>query len=157
MSTAILLAFVLAQPSNHCNMSLARGVAQAARKAGQRYDIPPSLLASVVVAETGCRNVVVPGVGKGRRGCDVGFAQIHVPECEPSRVAQLLDPVRNLKAAAFILDRSRDRCTRNPPAHRACKHSQWSLYNPRSPRWWAKVNKIWKTFKLFKRDKPETS
>ena len=156
MSVTILLAFLLAHPSNHCDMTSARAVASAAKEAGQRYDVPPSLLASVVIAETGCRNVVVPGVGKGRRGCDVGFGQIHVPECEPSRVARLLDPYRNLKEAAFILDRSRNRCGRKP-AHRACKYSQWSLYNPRSPRWFAKVNKIWKTFKLFKRDKPETS
>ena len=156
MSITIILAFLLAHPSNHCGMANARTVAKAAMKAGQRYDVPPSLLTSVVIAETGCRNVVVTGVGKGRRGCDVGFGQIHVPECEPSRVARMLDPYRNLKTAAYILDRSRARCSKKP-APRACKYSQWSLYNPGSTRWFTKVNRIWKTFKLFKRDKPETS
>jgi len=129
-------------------MSSAKSVVRAAKKAGQRYDIPPSLLVSVVIAETGCRNVVVAGVGKGGRGCDVGFAQIHVPECEPSRVARLLDPYRNLKESAYILNRSRDRCARDP-APRACRHSQWSMYNPRSTRWWKKVGKIWKSFRHF--------
>ena len=68
MTTAILLAILLSNPNTLCHKAHAKVVVKAAKKAGLKYDIPPSLLLSVVVAETGCRNVVATGRGKGRRG-----------------------------------------------------------------------------------------
>ncbi len=151
MTTAILLAILLSNPNTLCHRAHAKVVVKAAKKAGLKYDIPPSLLLSVVVAETGCRNVVATGRGKGRRGCDVGYGQIHVPECDQKKMAAMLDPYRNLRQSAHILNASRNRCGRaNPP--RACRYSQWSLYNPGSLTWWSHVHAIWKTFRTMDKE-----
>ena len=144
MTTAILLALLLSHPNTQCTKAQARVVVKAAKKAGQRYDVPASLLLSVVIAETGCSNVVATGRGKGRLGCDVGYGQIHIPRCEQRQVVSMLDPYKNLLAAAKILDFSRSHCSRVKPApHRACRRSQWAMYNPGSSHWSKRVLKIW--------------
>lgn len=111
--------------------------------------IPEGLLVAVVTAETRGRNVVAYGRGKGKRGCDVGVAQIHVRDCNPERVRKLLDVRTNLTAATQILLWSRNFCEKRLSDKR-CRGSLWGRYNPGSPTWWPKVRAHWEGYHAAK-------
>lgn len=137
-----LLAALLAQPEAHIGPQSARALIQASQVMESRFRLPAGLLVAVVLAETGGRDVVARGRGKGRRGCDVGVAQIHVPGCHRSAVAAVRPLLQNLKKAAKILNWSRTRC-RKSPSWPGCRQCIWGRYNPGSSTWCLKVLEIW--------------
>lgn len=106
----------------------------------QQHKLPAGLLTAVVLAETGCRSVVARGRGAGRRGCDVGIAQIHVPGCRAADVRRVLPVGANLVAAAQVLRWSRSWCARHGGAR--CAESLWFRYNPGSRTWAPTVRRI---------------
>lgn len=118
-----------------------------------RYQLPPGLLAAVVMHESSGRKIVVRGVGKGRAGCDVGEGQIHVPGCDRRRMRTLLTLSVNVNEAGRLLARSRSRCSRSVPP-RFCRRSEWAGYNAGSPGWWGRVARVWRR---FLRARPEVS
>jgi hypothetical protein len=118
------------------------------RRAATAYSVPEGLLAAVVLAETGGRVVVARGRGKGRRGCDVGIAQIHVPDCDEKRVKSLLYVRKNLFQAARILHLGRGVCERHPGLWYCKRGWWWARYNPGSRRW---ARRVWKTWQDIRR------
>lgn len=92
------------------------------------HELPGGLLAAVVLAETGGRNVV----SKQRRngGFDHGVAQIHAKQVTPG----LLDYGVNLDRAAVLLRQSEDKVCKT--ASCLCP---WHGYNYNSKTWCKKV------------------
>ena len=135
-----VLAF-LAQPECTVNRQTATKVVQEAMRQEQSYSLPPGMLLSVILAESGGRpSVIATGVGRGKRGCDVGVAQIHVRDCLPGRVAEMLDVEKNIEEAALILSRSRAVCGLRKI--KCCADSRWCLYNSGSRKWGPRVHRI---------------
>jgi hypothetical protein len=124
------------------------------------HGLPAGLLTAVVAAETGGRSVVARGRGAGRRGCDVGVAQIHVPGCRPATVRAVLDPAANLARAALILSWSRLWCARRRWSRRCHERGRWHRYNTLSATWWPTVRRLWRFMGLDperrRRDRPES-
>ena len=118
------------------------------------HDIPPLLLVSVVQAETRGRSVVARGRGKGRLGCDVGVAQVHVPRCVKSEVRRLLNPASNLAAGARILRWSRVRCSARPWWY-GCHGWLYGRYNPGSIRWTRTVRRYWRLWRAAARSRTD--
>jgi hypothetical protein len=142
VGSVVLIAAFLAQSECHVGPQQAQEVVRAAQVARVRYGLPEGLLLAVVLAETGGRDVMARGRGKGRVGCDVGVAQIHVPGCFPDKVAQVRPLLQNLIKSAEILSWSRSRCSKSP-GWSGCKYCLWGRYNPGSRTWCKKVLRIW--------------
>lgn len=141
MTLLLTLAF-LAQPECRVGHVRARLLVEAAQEASARHRLPRGLLLAVVLVESGGRNVVARGRGKGKLGCDVGPAQIHVPRCVKSRVRWLLRPARNVLVGAQILARSRRKCSRYPWWY-GCRGGLYGRYNPGSASWGPEVRRVW--------------
>ena len=151
MTPALLAMAILAQPECHMSEMQARRMAAYILTVEREFKLPTGLLASVVLAETGGRNVVARGRGKGKRGCDVGVGQIHVPECRKSLLTRYLNLRENLRQAATILTWSRSFCRDRGALLRGdkrCRRSIWGRYNPGSAEWWPKVRSIWHRIRL---------
>lgn len=143
MTQAVLIAVLLAQPECRADHRQVQEIVKAAQVVRARYGLPEGLLLAVVLAETGARDVVARGRGRGRVGCDVGVAQIHIPGCPPAKVAQVRPLLQNLTRSAQILAWSRSRCSKSP-GWSGCKYCLWGRYNPGSRTWCKKVLRIWK-------------
>jgi hypothetical protein len=142
MTAALLTLALLAQPECAISRAQASRIARESLHWEKVRGLPPGLLGAVVLAESGGRDVVARGRGKGRRGCDVGPGQIHVPGCVPRLVKRFRDLKQNLARAARILSWSRRWCARRQTAR--CKRSPWHRYNPGSRTWWPTVRRIWR-------------
>lgn len=125
-------------------LSLAALVA-AASPVEARYGLPSRLLVAVVMAESGGRAVV-----SRRRSCggvDVGVAQIHVHNRDQRRVRQLLVLATNLDRAAYLLARSRERCSK-PRSRCVCLEAHYN-WNGRT-KWCRRVHRIWRELRPAK-------
>lgn len=111
-----------------------------ARAAEVRWQLPPLLLVAVILHESGGRQRLVVRERGGH--CSVGAAQVLVPGCERARVQRLLVLSTNLDQGAAVLSRSRVTCRRHP-RWRACRRSEWALYNAGSTKWWRGVERKW--------------
>jgi soluble lytic murein transglycosylase-like protein len=67
----------------------------------KRVGRDPAELAAIVHTESRAQTQVVKRESNG--SCSVGAAGINVPDCDPQRVAALLDPATNLRVAANTL------------------------------------------------------
>jgi len=114
----------------------AQGLWALAALVGRRYGLPPGLLQAVVWSESRWQPTAM---GANRNGsCDVGLGQVNVPGCDPLRVAELVNPDVNLRAAASILRASARACTQQP-GRVGCSVCPWGRYNPHSLGWCARV------------------
>jgi hypothetical protein len=129
----LLAAFLALSPA----CSDAPEVVRDAVAAAERHRIPPQVLLAVVMAETRCSY----RVGRPRRGCDVGLAQIHIADCRSPEMGRLMQRRPNLFEAARILARSRTVCTGRLSHTRQCSESVWALYNWHSRAWRRKVKR----------------
>lgn len=143
---SILVASFLAQPQCRVGPDRARAIVEAAQHSRVQFRLSEGLLLAVVLAETGGRDVVARGRGKGRLGCDVGVAQIHVPGCAKRDVDLVRPLLQNLAKGAQILSWSRSRCVKYPRWY-GCKYCRWGRYNPGSRTWCKKVLRIWKNIR----------
>lgn len=107
------------------------------------FALPNGLLAAVILAESGGKNFTVRGVGRGRRGCDSGPAQIHVPGCKRSKLKKIRGLAANIREGGRILAQSYRDCSRHP-RWQGCRPSKWGRYNPASSTWWANVEPIYR-------------
>jgi len=137
MTPTLIAALLIASPEYHGARAHAQVLAVEIERAERRHHLPALLLASVVLAESGGRNVVSAVRRCGGR--DVGPAQVHTHERE--RLQRLLVLSVNLDEGARILVRSRDLCRRRQLAY--CRRSHWAGYNARSLTWWGRVAAIW--------------
>ena len=136
MNQGLLLLALLAHPDCSCGEAEARRVVAAAGITAARHGVPQDLLIAVVLSESRCTSRVArPPAG----GCDVGYAQVHLEVCLPSRVRELLEPGPNLARAARVLSWSRRACSGRLRRHRRCKATVWALYNWHSSTWWPQV------------------
>ena len=133
---------VLAHPARRCARQTCARVVRLALAAERAHGLPGGLLVAVAGAESGWRPSVMGWRrGRGRRGCDVGVAQIHVPDCLPHLVRLIRPLGENLRAGAYLLMRSRERCAAPaPPA--ACRRCPAALYNSGSATWCGRVQAI---------------
>ena len=141
MTPHLLALAMLAQPECHVGRTRALTIATEALRQEVRYDLPRGLLVAVVLAESGGRKIVARRRGKGRRGCDSGEAQIHIPRCDERRLRRLLVLSTNLAEAARLLAQSRQTCQRRSLT--PCEISEWALYNAGSRGGWPRVERIW--------------
>ena len=112
------------------------------------YGLPDGLLDAVQAIESGRRNVVAYGRGKGGKGADVGPWQIHVPDVRSDAGQRawwyLRQPAVNASVAAYLLARSRQQCLdKDSPLSRsvACRRCPEALYNTRSDTWCGKLRR----------------
>ena len=134
MTPTLLALAMLAQPECLIKRPQMVRIASLVLKVERHYGLPSSLLAAVVLTETGGRNVIAAGRGKQKMGCDVGIAQIHVPYCDQRLVNRYIDIEKNLKRSAYLLLLSKRKCTQRPNFP-GCSVSIWGRYNPGSRRW----------------------
>lgn len=116
----------------------AHRVFAAAVQAAEQYELRPSLLLAVVLAETDMKNIVsYPPTG----GCDVGHAQIRLPgeNCNRCNIQHVRKVTVNLQESARILALSRRACSHRRLA--ACRRGQYSLYNSNSLDWSDRVRR----------------
>lgn len=145
MSTALLVAALVAHPMNFCGTIEARKVVKAAQAAAARHKVPVSLLVAVALNETMCRDRVAHRRGKNRAGADVGFWQIHCPGPKPQQCIDRYRPLRaNAMRAAYILRLGRELCKRNPKAAWYCTRHWAGRYNPGSRRWLRSTLRVWR-------------
>lgn len=82
-----------------------------------------------------------------RTGCDVGVAQIHVPDCVGARVRRFLQPASGIRQGAKILAMGRARCFAGA-GNWYCRRGWWhGRYNPASRRWAASVAAKWRVLR----------
>ncbi len=112
-----------------------------ARQAELRYQLPPLLLAAVVLAESGGRQRLVTPEHSGH--CSAGAAQVLIRGCDHARLQRLLVLSTNLDRGAAILASSARTCSRHPNWE-ACRRSRWARYNTGSRTWWPRVAAIWR-------------
>lgn len=143
MLAALLALAMAAQPEYALRGSQARSLASEILLVERAHGLPSGLLAAVVLAESGGRSVVVRGTGRGKRGCDVGLAQIHLPDCPLALVGIMLRRLNNLEAGAIILSWSMRWCQ-----GRGCPCPGWR-YNPGSRAWCPRVMEIWGRLRNF--------
>lgn len=149
MTPTLLTAAILAQPQCRANRSTVRRLVPLILHSSRRWRVPPEVLAAVILHETGMRNVVRCHRGKGRRGCDVGFAQIHVPRWKQNRdlVHKYRVPRHNIRRSAQILYLSRTRCKR--VRHPRCTMCPWCFYNFGSRKWCPGMQRILRNIQRY--------
>jgi len=112
-----------------------------AQAAEVRWALPHLLLVAVIAHESGGRQRLVVRERGGH--CSAGPAQVLIRNCDRSRLQRLLVLSTNLDEGARILARSREICRRHP-RWRACRRSEWALYNSGSASWWRGVASKWR-------------
>jgi len=130
---------MLSQPECRISQAQAEVLAPLILQEEERWQLPEGLLAAVVLAESGGRNIVA----HHSHGCDVGPGQVFVPGCQSRMRWIFRRPRVSLTVAASILDWSRSRCAGDPEL-KACRRSRWALYNGGSRFWWRRVERIWR-------------
>jgi hypothetical protein len=133
MTASLLTLALLAQPQCRIPPARAAVLAPVILEAERAHALPPGLLAAVVLAESGGRNLTSRPRFDGKR--DHGPAQIH------ASVAPQPWPVGLLEGAR-LLARSRARCAAHP-TWRACRRGAYALYNAGSLKWSRRVAAIW--------------
>lgn len=144
MLPELLALAILASPHCHVSHQKALRIAKISLALERGHKLPVALISSVTLAESGGRKIIARGRGKGKRGCDVGEGQNHVPECEKARVDELRDLETNLSESAKILVWSRKKCE-DHPGWKYCHAPAgciWGGYNWGSRTWCKRVLKI---------------
>jgi hypothetical protein len=143
--TATLLALaMMAQPQVMTDRAQIHRIAKAIIPVAYQHRLDPTLLAAVVIAETGGRNVVAHKRGRNRAGADVGVFQIHCPKARQACIDRFSDIKRGAAEAAKILSLGRRICQDPPPSYVGiCKRGFWARYNPGSAKWAHRVKRVW--------------
>jgi hypothetical protein len=148
MTPTLLALAMLAQPDVRVGRTEARRIASVILTVASEHELDPSLLAAIVIAESGGRNIVAYRRGRGRRGADVGVFQIHCPRARPSCVGRYRGLEASAREAARQLTRGRRRCedpTRS--SSRMCREGFWTCYNAGSRIWPGRVRRLWDRIK----------
>lgn len=156
MTPTLLIAAVLAQPECRASRSVLIQLAPIIISVSNKHGIPSSLLAATILAETGVRNIISYRRGRGRRGADVGYAQIHVPNWKKNRhLVKLYSlPRPNLSRAAYLFRYSQRYCKRTQ--HTRCELCSWFRYNPGSKTWCGKVLPIQRKIERYIHERNNT-
>ena len=140
---------LIAQPEAKINFQAAQEITAHVVRVEKKYQLPPMLLLAVVLIESGGRkNIVGYGRPRGRNGCDVGAAQIHVRECNKERMRRMLLLSANLDEAGRLLAGSRSKCGKHP-SWRPCWRGKWSLYNADSEGWPRRLDDAWERLRRW--------
>lgn len=143
MIQAIILATLIHNaPESRVSKYRAKKIAVAITYAAARWRVSQTLLAAIALHESGGRNVVATGRGRGHSGCDVGVFQIHVPGCAVHRVRRFRDIIAAANRAAYLLSYGRALCLSGAKRW-YCKIHYAGRYNPGSRIWLRRVLKLW--------------
>lgn len=144
MNATLLALAMLAQPEAQASKIQFQRIAKAIIPVAQKYQLDPSLLAAIALAETGGRNMVAYRRGRYRRGADVGVFQIHCHRARPRCIRRYLNVRQSVTEAAYILSLGRRLCQQPPDNYkRICKRGFWARYNPGSASWARRVKALW--------------
>jgi len=147
VTSALLTLALLAQPEARVGPLRMHALAVDLRTVARSQGLSEALMGALLLAESGGRNVVARGRGAGRRGCDVGVMQIHVPGCTPAKVRRFLGSRAAMLRAAVILHRGKRLCAEKPGIWYCRRGWWWARYNPGSRVWARRVVQILRRIK----------
>lgn len=138
MTLALLTLAALASPQCRAHPWEMHAIAVEADRASRRHSLPVGLVVATILAESGGRNIISRRRYNGSR--DHGVMQINARDLSKRRLARLLTLAVNIDRGAYLLAKSRERCSR-PRSGCRCLESHYCW---RSATWCGRVHRIWR-------------